>query len=243
MSDGDKLTLLTNDQARMELGSVRIAHEADDNAKVYETPADITAPIEIDPALGVQPGLPDDIGDLPIYDDAAKLQRDRQMLGAGIAGTSVSLLLTGNVLIAAAVGAGAVYATTQEGKVGNVARSVGDKTMRTVDRVRAVMREHNVPERAKAAAAAAATNARELDQRLRLRERASAAASDVAGKLRSFTKQPSARSTKGVLSPRAAAEHAEHSQPNSLEAGTLRFETFGEPVDKPIGDLPAYAGH
>lgn len=128
-----------------------------------------------------------DADDLPPYDEAAaKLLRDRRMVGAALAGSSIGLLFSGNILLAAALGSGAAYATTREGKVGEVSRSLGDKTMEVVDRVRASMREHRVLERAAEAASAASARAAELDERLQLSERGRVAAADIAARMRAL---------------------------------------------------------
>jgi hypothetical protein len=182
----------------------------------------------------------DDDKALPSYDQArAKLLRNRQTLGAGVAGAAVGLVLTGSPFLSVAVGGAAAYAAQQPGKTGDTMRKVGDRTMDGVERIRALMREHRLGERAHAAAAVATERATELDQQLRLSERIRTAAEHCASEARAFEARTRmaerARAAIGVPLHDAGAPQP----PSMAPAGSV---PVGSPVDAHQQQQPVTLG-
>lgn len=199
----------------------------------------LQVPPPVDSSVEGDVEAPMDKDDLPPYDEAAaKLARDRRMLGAAIAGSSLALLVSGNSIVAAAVGGGAAYATTREGKLGDAARTIGDKTMDLIDRARVKLHEHRVPERAAAAAAAVSAKAAEIDRQFHLTERGRVAAADVATRLQALdarhgiveraTAAAASATPRGAARDGAAVPSAERTSELDAEAGAT---TLGVPVD------------
>ena len=103
--------------------------------------------------------------------------------GAGaIAGAVVLGGLTGTLVAATLVGGAAMYATTQDGKVGDVVRTAGAKTADAAGAAYDYAKEHKVVDKAKAAATATAVKAKEINDEYDLTGKAKAGASAVAHK-------------------------------------------------------------
>lgn len=76
-------------------------------------------------------------------DDETPEQRQARKTGAGILCGVIGCLL-GGPFLALGAGVGAVYATSKEGAIGDIARACGDVALTTNEKARAVDEKHDV---------------------------------------------------------------------------------------------------
>lgn len=104
-------------------------------------------------------------------------QGNKTIIAAGAVAGATGLALMGPIA-AVALGAGAAYATTRQDGIGKAARTVGDASLRVVDKTRAFNDEHRLDQKLDQKLQIT-ENARSLDEMLRLSELAQRAGETV----------------------------------------------------------------
>lgn len=137
--------------------------------------------------------------------------------GAGaIAGAVVLGGITGTLVAATLVGGAAMYATTQEGKAGEIARAAGAKTADAAGAAYDFAKEHKVVDKAKAAAVATAAKAKEINDEYDLTGKAKAGASAVANKASEMNEKYDITGQVASATSKVAAKAAEIDKEHNL---------------------------